>query len=315
MSSTFRELRATNLVLQSFAPLLQGKEVLHRTDTDIILSVGSRKADLHNEAVDIYKLCRSFDIRLTVEWVSRDFNKEADELSRIEDCNDYMLDPSWFARLDSCWGPHTIDCFASVKTKQLDRFCRRILNPGCEAVDAFTVMGGRLQLALSSTIPGASCFAPHARRTWRRNPPGPRMAFCALAARSLRQAWFLAWFCDSIPENPTLCDSFYSRGDSKLFFYCGRAIFFFTGFEVVLLWCTCSFVASLECYSLSSYEEWLLLWTSPASCSGCSVYPLYSCYQPVMGVFWWQVSCFVAVSSVAVCYGNSCFFWSTVMVF
>ena len=79
MSSTFRELRATSLVLQSFAPQLRGKEVLHRTDnknTEIILSVGSRKTDLRNEAVD--KLCRSFDIRLTVEWISRDFNEEAD---------------------------------------------------------------------------------------------------------------------------------------------------------------------------------------------------------------------------------------------
>ena len=84
MSSTFRELRATSLVLQSFAPQLRGKEVLHRTDnrnTEIILSVGSRKVDLHNEAVNIYKLCRSFDIRLTVEWISRDLNREADELS------------------------------------------------------------------------------------------------------------------------------------------------------------------------------------------------------------------------------------------
>lgn len=45
-SSTFRELRVTRRVL----------EVLHRTDnknTEIILSVGSRKADLHCEAVSI----------------------------------------------------------------------------------------------------------------------------------------------------------------------------------------------------------------------------------------------------------------------
>lgn len=50
-----------------------------------------------------------------------------------------MLDPSWFASLDGCWGPHTIERFTSVKTKQLDRFCSRFLNPGYEAVDAFTV--------------------------------------------------------------------------------------------------------------------------------------------------------------------------------
>lgn len=62
--------------------------------------VGSRNTVLHDEAVDIYKLCRAFDIRLTVEWISRDFNEVADALSRIEDCKDYMLDPSWFACLD-----------------------------------------------------------------------------------------------------------------------------------------------------------------------------------------------------------------------
>ena len=82
--------------------------------------MGSRKADLHDEAVNIYKLCRSFDIRLTVEWISTDFNEVANELSRIKDCNNYMLDSSWFARLDSYWGPHTVERFASAKTKQLD---------------------------------------------------------------------------------------------------------------------------------------------------------------------------------------------------
>ena len=164
-SSTFRELWATGLVLKSFAPLLRGKEVLHRTDnknTEIILSIGSRKSDLHNEAVNIYRLCREFNIRLTVEWISRDLNGVADELSRIEDSNDYKLDPSCFAYLDKCLGPHTVDHFASVKTRQLDRFCSRFLNPGCEAVDAFTVSWAvGLQLAVSSTISGSSCFAPH----------------------------------------------------------------------------------------------------------------------------------------------------------
>ena len=141
-SSTFRELRATRRVLESLAPQLRGAEVLHRTDnknTEVILSVGSRKADLHNEAVSIYKLCRVFDIRLTVEWISRDFNVIADELSRVEDANDYMLDRSCFSRLDRLWGPHTVDRFASEKTAQVARFCSRFLNPGCEAADAFTV--------------------------------------------------------------------------------------------------------------------------------------------------------------------------------
>ena len=57
-SSTFRELRATRRVLESLAPELKGHEVLHRTDnqnTEHILTVGSRKNELHYEAIQVYK--------------------------------------------------------------------------------------------------------------------------------------------------------------------------------------------------------------------------------------------------------------------
>jgi len=61
-----------------------------------MMSVGSRVPDLHREAVLVYKLCRELNIRLSVEWVSRDDNSIADELSRVEDATDYMLDPKCF---------------------------------------------------------------------------------------------------------------------------------------------------------------------------------------------------------------------------
>ena len=141
-SSTFRELRAARLVLASFATHLAGKEVRHRTDNqnaERIMSVGSRNYDLHNEAIKIYQICRQHNIRLTVEWVSRDLNTRADELSRLDDPDDYMLDPSCFEAVDKVWGPHTVDRFASEKTKQLPRFSSKYLNPGCESFDAFTV--------------------------------------------------------------------------------------------------------------------------------------------------------------------------------
>lgn len=145
-SSTWREIRATRLVLESLITSLQGKEVHHRTDnmnTVHILSVGSRKWDLHLEAVEIYKLCQKNSIRLSVEWVSRDNNEQADALSRAQDANDYSLDPLVFQQLDEKWGPHKVDHFASVHTKQLSRYCSRFVNPGCEAVDAFTIWWGR----------------------------------------------------------------------------------------------------------------------------------------------------------------------------
>ena len=141
-SSSFREVKAIRHILESYSEELRGKEVLHRTDNknaEIVLSVGSRKKELHQEAVAVYKLCRQLNIRLSVEWVSRDENVEADILSRFDDPNDYMLDPSCFRYIDEAWGPHTIDRFASVQTKQLERYCSRYRNPGCESVDAFTV--------------------------------------------------------------------------------------------------------------------------------------------------------------------------------
>ena len=50
-----------------------------------------------------------------------------------------MLSHEVFKEMDMVWGPHTLDCFASQCTKQLDRFCSQWWNPGCVAVDAFTL--------------------------------------------------------------------------------------------------------------------------------------------------------------------------------
>ena len=57
----------------------------------------------------------------------------------MEDATDYMLDPKCFRYIDQLRGPHTVDRIASIKTKQLDRYCSRYRNPGCEASNAFTV--------------------------------------------------------------------------------------------------------------------------------------------------------------------------------
>ena len=50
----------------------------------------------------VYKLCRELKMRLSVEWVSRDYNVEVDQLSRFNDSNDYMLDPASFRYIDHC---------------------------------------------------------------------------------------------------------------------------------------------------------------------------------------------------------------------
>lgn len=83
-------------MLQSYGEDLQGKKVSHRTvnrNTGIIMSVGSRVPDIHREVVPVSNLCRELHILLSVEWVSRNDNSTANELSRVENATDHMLDP------------------------------------------------------------------------------------------------------------------------------------------------------------------------------------------------------------------------------
>ena len=64
-SSTWRELRGTHMVLSSFAPQLQGKEVRHRTDNknvESVLQIGSSSKLIHDEVLAIFKLCRKWAI-------------------------------------------------------------------------------------------------------------------------------------------------------------------------------------------------------------------------------------------------------------
>ena len=59
-------------------------------------------------------------------------NVDEGVLSRFHDPNDYMIDPLYFQYIDEPWDPHK-------QSKQLNRYCSRYSNLGCEAADPFTV--------------------------------------------------------------------------------------------------------------------------------------------------------------------------------
>ena len=141
-SSTWRELMAVWRVLLSVANKLQNMHVRWFTDNQNvarILQVGSRKSHLHALALKVFSLSVQCQIHLEPEWIPRELNEKADQLSRIIDYDDWMLNPFMFAELDAIWGPHTVDRFASFNNCQVPRFNSRCWNPGSEAVDAFTV--------------------------------------------------------------------------------------------------------------------------------------------------------------------------------
>eukprot|EP00873_Tetraselmis_striata_P019321 jgi/Tetstr1/439585/TSEL_028012.t1 len=96
---TWKELKAVRLAVESFLPHLAGRNVL-----------------LHE------------DNHARVFW--------ADRLRRHLDNDDWQLDPLMFAELESRFGPHPIDRFASTLNTLLPRYNAAWLHPTCEAEDS-----------------------------------------------------------------------------------------------------------------------------------------------------------------------------------
>ena len=140
-SSTWRELKAVRLVLESLVTKLRNQRVRWFTDNQNvcrIITTGSRKPQLQAEALAIFSASAANNIRIEPEWIPRAENELADYLIRITDYDDWSLDHAIFVSIDLRWGPHTVDRFASHYNMQLPRFNSRFWNPGTEAVDAFT---------------------------------------------------------------------------------------------------------------------------------------------------------------------------------
>ena len=144
MSSTWRELVALFRTMQGLQFDLTDKNVKWFVDNKAaasILRVGSRKRSLHSVALQILNLCREINCTLEAQWIPRDLNRLADELSKNHpgrDRDDWGLYWHQFAHIDAQWGPHDVDRFASASNKKCARFNSKLPDLGSEAVDAFT---------------------------------------------------------------------------------------------------------------------------------------------------------------------------------
>ncbi|XP_046567698.1 uncharacterized protein LOC124276085 [Haliotis rubra] len=141
-SSTWRELKAVYMVLASLVSSLDRRKVKWFTDNQNIVSIvdkGSMKSHLQSIAVDIFDVCLKHNIDLSIQWLPRNGNLQADYLSRLVDYDDWGIASVVFGSIDKLWGPHHVDRFASYYNAKLEQFNSRYSNPGCAAVDAFTV--------------------------------------------------------------------------------------------------------------------------------------------------------------------------------
>ena len=119
-SSTWRELMAVARFLHSVAHKLRNHRVTDNKNVVQIIMVGSRTPNLQSVAVDIFKLACLHAISLEPEWIPRDENDLADYVSRIVDYDDWMINSEVFHMLDTLWGPHSVDQFASWHNVQLE---------------------------------------------------------------------------------------------------------------------------------------------------------------------------------------------------
>ena len=132
-SSTFRELLAVKYSISSLCSTLSGQSVRVNVDNyspSRILSIGSGKQHLQDLAIDIFKYCLAYNIRLMPRWVPRELNIFADYLSKDIDTDDWSIDEATFASISAIFGPFTIDRFADDSNAKLTRFNSKYHCPG-----------------------------------------------------------------------------------------------------------------------------------------------------------------------------------------
>jgi hypothetical protein len=78
------------------------------------------------------------DIQLWAPDYVKSAENLSDDLSRMEDFDDWIVSPWVFTELDREWGPHTVDRMADSQNTKLPRFNAAWLCPGMESLDAFT---------------------------------------------------------------------------------------------------------------------------------------------------------------------------------
>ena len=90
-SSTWRELHAVRLVLESFKNMLSNERIRWFTDNQNVERIvlhGSKKPELQSEALGIFSMCVQNKIRIEPSWIPREQNEQANYLSGIVDYDD-----------------------------------------------------------------------------------------------------------------------------------------------------------------------------------------------------------------------------------
>lgn len=141
----FLELKSAFLGLKIFASNLRSRNILLRIDNTTAIAyvnkMGSvRYPILDNLAKDLWQWCEERDIWLKASYISSSQNSIADAESRIAPTEaEFELDCKIYKQVIQKFGMPEIDLFASYSNNKCPRYISYQPDPGCQAVDAFTI--------------------------------------------------------------------------------------------------------------------------------------------------------------------------------
>ena len=104
-----------SLSVKAFVESLRAQTVTWFTDNQNVVRIvnsGSKTPALQELAMDIHRSCLLSAINIDMQWIPRDLNSAADDISNFIDYDDYTINDTVFSVLDDLWGPHTCDRFA-----------------------------------------------------------------------------------------------------------------------------------------------------------------------------------------------------------
>ena len=97
--STWRELKAVHFALTSFEEFVEGRSVKWHSDNQgavRIVDIGSPNSELLSIALVIFDFCRKFNVTFVPQWVPRELNACADEISNVIDFDDWCTTQGFF---------------------------------------------------------------------------------------------------------------------------------------------------------------------------------------------------------------------------
>ena len=137
-SSTWREIEAIRIYLAIHKAEFKNLSIKWYTDNKGVTSVlkkGSMCSDLNVCALQIHAICVEYHIDISIDWVPREKNEQADALSKGQDHDDWAVHDRIFKLFNKTHGPFTLDPFASNLTKKTAKFFSRFWCEGSAGVD------------------------------------------------------------------------------------------------------------------------------------------------------------------------------------